>query len=751
MEQLLRGQHFYTGLRIATGLLALALGVYFIAGLTVAATVATGAICTSVVDTPSPFRHKARELPAAWALSSGVYFIVGFLRPMPELLGLAIVGLSFIIALSAAYGNRAISIGFAGSFAIVMALGAQQYAGMDLFDHTLYFAAGGGAYLIYGLVSARFLIFRTKQQIFAESSFELAQYLRIKSAFYEEGAQLDALYAAMVRQQSIVVQKQQTARNFLFRDIRADKDLRIAQLFIMQVDFFEYILASNTDYETLQKHYSGSDIMLFLRDLVYKTAKGIDNIAFTALRNAEAFKTVKYKAEIFAIEHDLERLSHDKSQDLTALTILIDAFDKVILCTEKVEDIRRIQMAPEYVPDSALSVKLSLFTTASNYSPRVLLENLSLSSLYFRYAIRVSVAMACGLLLAYLLNSYTPGTASHSHWILLTIAVVLRPNFSMTVQRRTDRVIGSAVGSLLTALLLYFSPPALLLVLCLYLAQITVNTFVTLNFRYAAAAGSMLALIQIHFLNPSTAFAFGERTIDTVLGALLAYVCCYIFPSWEYRSIPQLIQILSRANAKYTRLVLHCSVMDEEYRLTRKNLLDSMAELSGAFDRMLREPRAKRRAVVETGRFITLNYLFGSRIASIKMLLARLGKFPDKLPATLHLNQVTARLERLVSMTYDSQNPPDSQAPADRPEPAAPSGSPGLAGLPDDTGTGATGTPDAAPNPAAANSLQDMDYSEQHVAMLLTKQLDAALTLASEIQTLKRDFEVDYKKWLRQA
>lgn len=744
LEQLLRGQHFYTGLRIATGLLTLAIGVYFIAGLTVAATVTAGAICTSVVDTPSPFRHKTRELLAAWALSSGIYFLIGFLRPMPELLSIGIVALSFIIALSTAYGNKAIAVGFAGSFAIVVGLGARQYAGLDLLDHTLFFVAGGSAYMIYGLVTSHFLVFRTKQQVFAESSFELAQYLRIKSTFYEEGAQLDALYAAMVRQQSVVVQKQQIARNFLFRDIKSDRDLRIAQLFIMQVDFFEYILASNTDYEMLQKYYSGSDIMLFLRDLVYKTAKGIDNIAFTSLRNAEAHKRVKYKAEIFAIEHDLERLSHDKSQDMAALTILIDAFDKVILCTEKVEAIQRVQMSPNYVPDTAVSIKLSLFTTISNYSPRVLIENLSLNSLYFRYAIRVSVAMACALLLASFLNNYVPGTSSRSYWILLTISVVLRPNFSLTVQRRTDRIIGSAAGSLLTAVLLYFSPPVLLLVFCLYLAQIAVNTFVTLNYRYAAAAGSMLALIQIHFMNPATTFAFGERTIDTILGALLAYVCCYIFPSWEYRSIPQLIQVLSQATAKYTRLVLSCSTMDEEYRLARKHSLDSMAELSGAFDRMLREPKAKRRAVVETGRFITLNYLFGARIASIKTLLIRLGKCPDQLPSSLHLEEVSDKLEQLISMTHDSRKQAGAQGMDDMREATA--GTLNLAELINDSATSDTAKPEA-----AANSLQNMDYSEQHVIMLLQKQLDSALTLASEIETFKRDFEIDYKKWLRQA
>ena len=36
--------------------------------------------------------------------------------------------------------------------------------------------------------------------------------------------------------------------------------------------------------------------------------------------------------------------------------------------------------------------------------------------------------------------------ASHSYWILLTIVVILKPNFSMTKQRYNDRLIGTLIG-----------------------------------------------------------------------------------------------------------------------------------------------------------------------------------------------------------------------------------------------------------------------------------------------------------------
>ena len=733
VESLLRGQHFYTGLRIAIGLLALATGMYYMVGLPLAVVAASGAICTSVADQASPLRHKPRELLAAWLVSSGVYFIIAAIRTMPEALGPAIVVLSFFIAMMAVYGPKAGPIGFAGTFAMVMALGAPVILDTHVLGFSLYFLIGGGLYFFYGLVVARFLVHRTKQQLFAECCFELSRYLRIKAAFYEKGAPLDSLYLQMIRQQAAVVAKQQATRDFLFRDITSDRDARLARLFIMQMDFFEYILASSTDYELLQRHYSGSNIMLFLRDLMYKCAKGIDGIAYTALRNTRLPHHVNYKAELFAIEHDLDRLSYDRTQDLDALTMLIDTFDKVILCTEAVEEIERVQDSPLTQQDPMATARLSLFTTSSNFSPRLILDNLTLKSAYFRYALRATIAMGCGYLVSLALGWFMPGVTTYGYWILMTISVVLRSNFSMTLQRRTDRIIGTTAGCALTAILLYMSPPLAILVVAMFVAQVAINTFLSINYRYTAAAASIVALIQIHLLNPHAGFAFGERVLDTITGAFLAYVCSFIFPNWEYRSLPSLIRLLCRANARYAQAVLACgAVADEEYRLARKGVLDAMAELSGSFERMGNEPMTKRRGIGETGRFITLNVLFAARIASLRMLLARLAARPVEAVIVPQLHEAQEKMGQLFSLTLENAGgdmvgvcplPTEAQSAAD------------ITQRDNIPSLGQSVAKPASPQSAA---LSKMDYVDQHVVVLLQKQLDAALTLAMEI----RDFNL---------
>jgi hypothetical protein len=57
--------YFYTGLRIATGIVGLTYLTYAFADLPTAMAVAIGALCTSLMDLPSPLRHKFNEMLAA--------------------------------------------------------------------------------------------------------------------------------------------------------------------------------------------------------------------------------------------------------------------------------------------------------------------------------------------------------------------------------------------------------------------------------------------------------------------------------------------------------------------------------------------------------------------------------------------------------------------------------------------------------------------------------------------------------------
>ncbi len=665
--KILFSQHFYSGLQVASGVMGIVLLGYLVTGgdLATTALMVTGAVSVSVADIPSPVRHKRYELLAALALATLVAVAVGIARHWQWALGLCVLLISFSTAMMNAYGKKAMPVSFAAILAMVMTLGGPEHPLQQMGKIAAWFAAGGGAYYLYALVASHFLAFRTRQQAFAESCFELAQYLRIKAGFYERDAVLDDCYGALTRQQVVVVDKQQSARDFVLGAIRNEREAQLAQTLLAQFDLFELVLSSHTDYALLQRHYGGSDAMLLLRDLVDKIALDLDRIAYQALRNRQAPHPVNYKAEIFAIRYEIERLRQEQgggdSEDGDALKAFSGVFERICQCVAHVQSLHELARAPCCPKDVAAGINLQPFLTPASYSPRVLIEHCHLASPFFRYALRMTMAMGCGFVFAYLLSS-----AAHSYWILLTIAVVMRSSFSMTLQRRTDRILGNVAGCVLTALLLEFTRHPAALLLALFASLAVAHAFVLVRYRYTAIASCVMALLQIHFLNPDLPFVISERLIDTLAGALLAYGFSFVLPSWEYHGLPRRIAELLEANRRYVDAVLG-GVADLDYRIARKRLFDGIAAVAGAFGGMLKEPKARHRAVAETQAFITANYLFAAHVAALRVLLKHLpGDEKQRLLAAL-----TADREKIRGYLTDAQTLAARGADENAPQPDA--------------------------------------------------------------------------------
>ena len=99
--------YFYTGLRIATGIVGLTFLTYAIADLPTAMAVAMGALCTSLMDLPSPLRHKFNEMLAGVLLCSLVALLVSLCSPVPWLLRSVIVLVAFLASMMVVYGRKA--------------------------------------------------------------------------------------------------------------------------------------------------------------------------------------------------------------------------------------------------------------------------------------------------------------------------------------------------------------------------------------------------------------------------------------------------------------------------------------------------------------------------------------------------------------------------------------------------------------------------------------------------------------------
>jgi uncharacterized membrane protein YccC len=96
--------YFYTGLRIATGVVGLTMLVFNMADMQTTMTVFLGALCTSLMDLPSPLRHKFNEMLAGVLLCTLVMLVISLCAPIHWLVSVAMVLVSFLASMMVVYG-----------------------------------------------------------------------------------------------------------------------------------------------------------------------------------------------------------------------------------------------------------------------------------------------------------------------------------------------------------------------------------------------------------------------------------------------------------------------------------------------------------------------------------------------------------------------------------------------------------------------------------------------------------------------
>ena len=621
--------YFYLGLRVAIGLVSLTLLTLEISDSTTAMTVCIGALCTTLMDMPSPLRHKFNEMLASVLLCSAVTLLISLCGPVHWLLLTVLVLVSFLASMMVVYGKKSMPLQLAALFIMTMSM-EHQMTWQQSFHHAGLFMLGGLIYLAYAMAIAWVLRHRIKQQVLAEALFELAAYIDIKADFYDTRFNLTEQFNKLVRHQSILADRQQASRDLILRSHKNSKDAIVVQVHVCMLDLYELILSTHTDYALLRQHLADSDVLKSLHDLAYKAARDIESVAYAVTRKRASYVQINYDKEWSEIEAEIARLHAKGDGAQEALATLRAQRNKIRAILKMIAE---LHLASQKVYDNVpfwSGADMAPFLSQQKYELKTLLANLRLDSPVFRFALRVSMAISVGLLIGHWLPY-----AAHSYWIVLTIVIILRPTFSMTRQRRADRIIGTIIGCVITAIVIRFVHSNIVLMAILFLSIVATPTFIYLRYRYTAIAVSLMILLQMHLVAPSNPNLVSERLIDTLIGAAVATVFSFVLANWEYQSLPRLVRQVLNVNLSYMQAsfaLLQGKCFDDfAYRIERKRLMDSLAALSSALVRMLDEPASKQRAVEDINLFIVQNYLLVAHVAALRSIL---GRHASQLPVT---------------------------------------------------------------------------------------------------------------------
>jgi len=260
-------------------------------------------------------------------------------------------------------------------------------------------------------------------------------------------------------------------------------------------------------------------------------------------------------------------------------------------------------------------MEYSKFVTHQDYAPHVFFDNLSFDSATFKHAIRVALVCLIGFIAG---KSIALG--HHSYWILLTIIVILKPGFSLSKQRNYQRLTGTIAGGVIGILFLLFIPEKS--VQFVFLIVLMLGTYSFLRLNYVVSVIFMTPYVLILFNLLGVGRLVNERIIDTLIGSGIAFAASYlIFPSWEFEKVQHNLRQVIYANAKYLLKIAESvsgkEIETVEYKLARKDVFVKSANLSAAFERMTSEPKSKQKNIKEVHKFVVLNHILSSYIATI--------------------------------------------------------------------------------------------------------------------------------------
>ncbi|MGN6649427.1 FUSC family protein [Trinickia sp.] len=693
IEKFLYSQYFFGGLRTAIGVslpAVLCLVVFHQADL--GFTISTGALGACVVDMPGPLKYKHNEMLVCSVLGFVAALATGLATFNVFALWATVVAMTFALSLTVVYGNRWPQISFATLFMMVMTL-EEHFTPLKALTNASWILLGGLWYTYWATLISQWQAHRIEQQALAENVFACADYLLARADFYDVDADLDECYTRLVEKQTTAVEMQDAARAIVLRNLpklrRGKLDPRrvtLFNLFINTVDLHELFVGAHTDYPLMRSTFGNADLMLFFRDLIRKAASSLEEIGLAVLQNRRPESHVHVKAEMRAIEYEIELMRKQAlpERNPEAYAAASATFRRLWSAVRLIDKMKKSvgSETPNVRTELRIDHTLMRFLSGRRVPLPQIFSNLTMASPSFRHALRVTIAVAIGFWLGRLLP------LTNAYWIVMTTLIIMKPGYSLTKQRNTQRIVGTAIGCAASLALIWFvkAPPILLV----FMFASMVMSYSLLLFNYAASVvfTSSYVLLLFHLLAPGSMRIIGERAIDTVIGCALAIAASHLFPYWEYRLMGKLVSEMLTATRQYlesawwwgnvqrpaapqpasadkraTGLPPEPARDDERdfrYRLARKNVHIAFANLAQAFRRMMLEPKAQQRFVPELNDLLVQSHVLAAHITAAAPLLRSVAKHePD---GSLALQRALSSVRENIARAQTGEAPPVDQA-----------------------------------------------------------------------------------------
>lgn len=173
-------------------------------------------------------------------------------------------------------------------------------------------------------------------------------------------------------------------------------------------------------------------------------------------------------------------------------------------------------------------------------------------AMLLRHSLRVMLVAAVGVTMYYVFN------IPRGYWIVLTIMVVLQPDFGTTRQKSTERLLGTLAGAILGSLLLMHPFHPSFLVVAIAVCCFLFIYFQSRNYKLSVLFVTMMLVAMLEVAEPIDWHIAAYRLLSTAIGGSMAIAAAYLlWPSWERMLFPVRMAKAIRLNKNYLLQIGH--------------------------------------------------------------------------------------------------------------------------------------------------------------------------------------------------
>ncbi|MDH5826281.1 FUSC family protein [Sphingobacterium faecium] len=565
--------------------------------------------------TDSPGRWKDKIQIGIWGLLTSTFtaLSIGFLLKTPILLICAVSIFAGLFTFFAALGKRIAMIGVTNLFMITFTMGLHPD---NIIEFCLFVGAGTTFY--HAVTVIHYIINPDRDLVNVMNSCFLntAKLIRVKANCYTDNYPLDLIFKETTRL-NIVIEEQQDIIRYLLMTDRYHSNYESKSKFWTKtyqlMNLHALITAVDIDYTELRTLLKDKKALHPINHIMLEIAQCVENCASESKKRSAAISLSidKIKIELASLKY----LTKESNVKFIIANFLINS-ELILKIIQHLQSQNKAILISKILSKKIMEID---FTYAKQTSIKDLWSHIRRRSPIFLFSIRMSFLFLAGGVIGYILSDM-----KYSYWIFMTIIVVTRPSFSITLKRNIDRTAGTFFGIICayTILLIVKDP-----FISITLSAFFMFCFLLFNKQFYFVSVVFITssiLVAFHILDPNLVSLTLNRLLFTFIGCFLSIISWYILCDRMNSKMDILSSQVIKKNNDYLNAVLELVQSPSQTNhlqmiVSRKRAFNTLSKWSDACFILQKEPGVSHERSDEIMKKHKLYYYYNSTISNLLM------------------------------------------------------------------------------------------------------------------------------------